>query len=467
MNFTEETRRKGYRAAFVFIAFVVLLRGGLVAHAIYRDQPKDYDRWYKVARWCLQGRPLADPSGVEMLNLPEDDPNKPLVQYRLPPAFAVYIAPLGLLPYHVYVAVWYLLNIGCTVAAVALALKLVSGRWLPWSPLVLIVPVLGVLPFVWDDLHAGNTNLQLLALLMLGAYLASKHRPLWGGLAIGWAISMKLFPVPILAPLFAQRRWKILAATIIGSLLLTFVAPGIFRGFERNLRESGWWYARVIEPYLQSKQKRQWDRESVSVKNMSLYAGISRFTRPVDVLSGNVGRPGDWEGKKLYVNVVSLPQKAADLIFLGFVAACGLAIGVVSFFGKRPKHDLTPAVDFAIGMTFILIATPIAWAYFYALLLLPFVVAAYVSETYPAHPLGRLCRWACILGVLPMMLSPAPPLAAVGLAGWLTLGWLAVMLILRRRLEELPPRPVLSTAKEKPSADSPEAGSAPVASSHS
>ena len=109
-------------AAVVFVVVTVV-----VALKLHSGDYKDAEVWYQVGRRVLLGQSVAG-----------------LRSYRYPPAFAVMIAPLCLLPFAAFFLVWYALNVGLFVASLRLAAKLISPaatwRGLPryWAPTALV-----------------------------------------------------------------------------------------------------------------------------------------------------------------------------------------------------------------------------------------------------------------------------------------------------------------------------------------
>ena len=94
--------------------------------------------------------------------------------FKLPPAYALAMAPLAKLPRELYAYIWFVMLVGSAVLCLLLALRMLYGRWLPADPWQMGLPALILLPFVWDDLHCGNNNLIVLAPLMGGAFLAAR-----------------------------------------------------------------------------------------------------------------------------------------------------------------------------------------------------------------------------------------------------------------------------------------------------
>jgi len=422
-----------YRIALVVLVAVFAVKGALVLRSTRRGKHRDYIRWHWVAVRALAGEPLADPPGTVY----ETEGEEGLKFYKLPPAFAVCIAPLGWLPYDAYVVVWYAGSVAAAAAAVLLTMKLLHGRCIPADPRALLLPVAGAAAFILDDVHNGTNNLHLLALLVLGFYLAWRKRPGLGGLSIGLAISWKAFPAAALPVLLLTRRWRLLMWSLVGTAVWTLTVPGAVRGYRRQWTETHAWYQRIIAPYAKGQKKRQWATQGLSKKNQSVHALTHRLLRKVDARSGAAEDYYKYTDAPFFVNLVSLPRGVVNAIFAGLVAVAAAAIGVVCLRGRAPPTRLVAATDLALASTFILIASPIAWTYFFALLLAPMSVGAYLLFAGGESPrLRRICAVACIAGV-PLILGGLSTHArAVGSLTWLGILWFAVMLIVRGALRE-------------------------------
>ena len=152
---------KAYRIALVVLIVILAGKTVSVLLSVRRGSHRDYVRWYDAAVRVLEGEALAEAPGYVI----GTEGAEGLRFYKLPPAFAVCIAPLGLLPYQVYVVVWCVGSVAAAAVALLLTMRLLYGRSLPEDPALLLVPLIGVFAFVMDDLHNGTNNLHLLALL--------------------------------------------------------------------------------------------------------------------------------------------------------------------------------------------------------------------------------------------------------------------------------------------------------------
>jgi hypothetical protein len=90
-----------------------------------------------------------------------------------------------------------------TILVVVLAMALCRG---PTGPRVLALQSMTVLPTAALPLATGGDDLPVAALMLLGLVLLQRRRPLWAGVALGVAASMKITAWPLVALAFLVAR---------------------------------------------------------------------------------------------------------------------------------------------------------------------------------------------------------------------------------------------------------------------
>jgi len=412
-----------YAAAGLALAAALAAKGvGVVTSA----KRMDYGTWHLIAGRALEGKSLANPpgQGTDGKPLPPEDD---VGYYNLPPAFALYICPLGLLPYRAFAAAWYVLSVGSLVASVLLGMKIVHGRWLPDRPLALLLPLLGVLHFALIDLYAGSICLEILLLLVLGAYLSHRGRNWAGGLAVGMAAALKAYPLAILPALLLGRRWKLAGWTLLGTIAWSLIVPGAIRGYRRQWNETTWWYGRIVRPYAQRAGEMKWRNKSFSYKNHSINALVNRLLRPVHVGTD----PSDGELETATMNAADLPVWAAHAAYVAIVAGLLAAMAGAYLRAGRGATRAPVALDMAVGVVFVLLASPVVWDYYYTLLLLGMCIAAERALA-PGHA-RRRWLWPVGAATAAMIVVEICSLwaRAMGILVALAAMWFVVLLVLR------------------------------------
>jgi len=90
-----------------------------------------------------------------------------------------------------------------TILVVVVAMALCRG---PTGPRVLALQSMTVLPMAALPLATGGDDLPVAALLLLGLVLLQRRRPLWAGVVLGVAASMKITAWPLVALAFLVAR---------------------------------------------------------------------------------------------------------------------------------------------------------------------------------------------------------------------------------------------------------------------
>lgn len=211
----------------------------------------DFTAYYSAGEQARPGRNIYDWQSTSV-------PHRP---YEYPPFFAVFpMMPLSYLPYNTALAFFYALNVLLLAASFWMLRKLL---WPPLSAYTTegngtgtvpphLWPLSGMLfalalswRFIHSNTNESNANLYLLFLLTLALSLDQRwaqnggETPRGGlccGLAVALATAVKVTPGLFgVYFLWSLRRWAMLGGAI-GLVLFLFVVPGIFLGWEMNLK---------------------------------------------------------------------------------------------------------------------------------------------------------------------------------------------------------------------------------------
>jgi alpha-1,2-mannosyltransferase len=201
----------GLIASALAIYVLVLVGAGL--------HHQDLDAYLTAGRAIWRGQPLYAP----FLHHPFPDPTlRPAFIY--PPAFALVVAPLGLLPDALANVIW--LVIGQASLAAAL---LLTVRWLrpsAWAVTAILCATVTFYP-LWIDAAQGQANLPVLLLVTAGIAGIVRRKPSFG-VALGAAAAFKLTPLILLGWLVLDRRFKE-AAWMIGGFAAITAAAAVLR----------------------------------------------------------------------------------------------------------------------------------------------------------------------------------------------------------------------------------------------
>jgi hypothetical protein len=285
-----------------------------------------------------------------------------------PPLLMFLVIPLSLLPWWLALTIWTLVGIACVLGA----LYLLGVRDLRcYGVALLCAPTVAGL--AW-----GNATLLLVPLVALG--WRWRHHTYRAGVVLGFAIAAKLFLWPLVFWLIGTRRYRAAAsAIVVGGAAI--VAPWAVIGFA----------GLTSYPDLLRLAEDIYATHSFSVATMLNAIGVGASLAPWGAI------------------------------------AVGLVLASVAFLLGRRSTD---EGSFSVAVLAAILGSPIAWPYYFALLLVPVAVVRprfapvwalfglfYVADRLPrpwldpvdAEPGGIAC---CPLDGVPLQVwftSQSPP----------------------------------------------------------
>jgi hypothetical protein len=235
LGYSREPMMLALRSFFVFMAVIVGISNirmwlqSLSARNIFR---KDFIQEFLISKSVLDGvnpyLPLSELADRYIGPLP--NPVFPHPSAHPPPVVLLYF-PLGLLSYEQAAIVWFLFELACISLSVILLL-----RWLGVKKGAALASLGALLILVWrpitHELILGQLTALLLALLV-GTWQALRSRKdILGGIFLGSAIALKLFPWPLIIFLTLRRNWRA-ACTAITLVVAANVSASMLIGFDR------------------------------------------------------------------------------------------------------------------------------------------------------------------------------------------------------------------------------------------
>jgi hypothetical protein len=379
----------GMRVGVALIVIMALIFSvvPLVQALLYPDRIKDYSIWYETGRRVLDGLPL----------YPRDA--RTPFPFMYPPTIAVLVfAPLSLLGLAGLTAAMVIANSIAWIVASCASVYLASGRLRGNSVLTWFVPVAATAPYVWDTYLLGQTNLILLALVLLGFIAMKSGRRGLAGSVFGAAASLKAFPLLLLGYLAYRRDLRGIVAMVGALAVLLVVVPAPVRGLTFNLHELGVWASGMV---FKMPDRGIAQRPDVGLKygNQSLLAVTHRLTR--SVVAGHDDRT------PFAVNVMNLDASVASLLAVAIIVGLCLFGALMKPPGFRP-WSLADPPRWELGMTVILVVvcSPLAWTYFYCWLMLPVALLTCVVQE-GALPTTRRRAILVIAGLSALCLASA------------------------------------------------------------
>jgi len=317
---------------FTLIPFIRFLRSGT---------DMDYRTWYQAGQTVLHGGEIY--------------PRGQIFQFMYPPMCALMLAVPAFFGKAALILILSSVNTGAWVLCVWLTNALILEERIQNSPIV--IANLIVMPFVWSSYHLGQPSLVLLA-LMLGAFLSLRcRRQFLAGALIAVATAIKAFPLLAILYLIYRRYWTAAAALLVSLIILLFILPIPFRGWQRTVNDVSEWRRGMLR--YEESGIAQRPARSYSWKNQSIFGVANRLLRRVSF---------DDATNSAYANIVDLNFKTVNIL----IVACALILGVFFVWAiPRERSPQSDAGEFAALLILILMFTPLAFGYLFVWLLVP------------------------------------------------------------------------------------------------
>lgn len=340
----------------------------------------------------------------------------PLLTFKNPPAVALLIAPLTLLPIGIARWIWLLGDLACLIGIYGFASRVIFR---PDEPkIVRGVLVAGAvflsLHYIFDELFAGTTSLFYILMTIAAFVWARDNKPVRSGVALGLAICLKVVPLAFVPWLvLSPRPFKSLASLFV-TLILLVLLPAMWVGPSRNWELLREWPAHLAKTESHMQEYRP--------TNQSLNAMLTRLLTP------------EVRGLRRS-NVASLSPRTAHAIWLGLSCLMGAAVyGWIILERSRRRRDDGAALS--LLLLFMTLCNPLAWRYTY--------VAVGVPILYVLHTLSRGVRHArliTLLAAVAYLLHFAPEiLQAFSARFWGAVALTVAVVLSECSLKEMHPR---------------------------
>jgi alpha-1,2-mannosyltransferase len=226
--------------------------------------PMDFRVYHYGARGVFDGtRPVYGPtSGIGWP-----------MHYRYPPLFLLLFAPFAMLPLGLAAAVWLLAKIGILVCVLHAIQKRVPKHTFSSSTrYAYLISAVFIAPYVIEEFRYGNAQFFVLA-LTVGGLLLLRDRPAVAAASLGFAISLKVWPVFFIPYLAVRREWKTVANTVAFAVFLSLL-PSLYFGLSGNFDLLNQWYAQESQTQL--------GKSEIWFPNQSLRGVLMRYLTVID-----------------------------------------------------------------------------------------------------------------------------------------------------------------------------------------
>ncbi len=309
-----------------------------------------------------------------------------------PPFFSIVCVPLALaarVSEPLTRFVWLAGMLVALWATVRLIGRMLYRRDLPpWTP-ALLLPTLFIVRMFLETMALLQKNAYLLLLCVAAVWLWHQRREAWAGMCLALAISVKVYPVFILAFFVARLQWRVNAYTILFCVLFAVVPFAAFGVTEAAGYYEIWGHQAFVRPI------------DFIFRNQSLLATLTRLFSDTEV--SRLDHP---LGPDYFINVASLSRDAVKRFM--YIVVALVAAGVLWLFRRPLRRPVTEGGLLEIGLAFGLCAvlSPLVWKA-YGIFWLPALMAIYPylyrvpgTETpiVPDEAHRTSLRWAYFLG---------------------------------------------------------------------
>lgn len=336
---------------FLFCSFL----GLFISHK-QRAKKRNYSDFHC---FYVTGRRVLEHKNIYVLR------DQETAEFRYAPAFAVFISGFALLDENSADSLWFMMNFVLLVASLIFLKKLIIQQELNYKNKLIFygLALFGAFRFILHNFDAGQSNMLMLASIILGLYYIENKREALGGAIFALSVMIKYTPL-IFIPYFLLRRKFRLTLIVITFIAAYLLLPALFLGFKTNLT-----YLKELLPYLTNSTI--FDQMTIlDPKNQSLLSAVTRyFTNCV-----------------LYFYAPPMPFQSLNLKS-NAITPIFLISSLVTYFLaiSRPRgggSDSSRKIDYSLLIICVIIFNLNAWKPTFVLLLIPYcVIIDYLIKT--------------------------------------------------------------------------------------
>jgi len=364
--------RRAIWILFILLAIVSVWRAGSLAVEYWgAERGRFYHDFYlqlNMAKRLQAGESFYQPQDPSLF------PSSMEI-YKYPPTFVALLLPFVGQPYKQTARIFLLANFALLLGFLALVIR--GSKVAGWRAGLIALLFLNWQPF-WETLSGLQLEVTLLFLTALVWLATYRGRDTWGGVALGAAGALKVYPAGALVYFLAKRRWKVVVGTAVGGIAV-FLGCALAIGFRH-----------VADFFLHAAPR---------------MGGTSVFHENVSVL-GFAGRLallltlGAEKARPLFADIHTPLEAAAPasglLIAMSLYAAVAILLLAATIRavrrGSRMDQRTEDALMFCAVLTLLLMLMPTSRIDYQTILALPLFVMIAWAPSPSADPIG----WACI-----------------------------------------------------------------------
>ena len=217
-------KERGRILIFILLGFTAF---NYIYHGLFRPvstEKVDFVAYYNAALAFKYAQPLYEPmirffkEGIVAYNGP--------FPYVYPPCFVIFLSPLAYLSFKQAALLWTLFNHACFFMGIIFLMKAIKRRYSLMECITLIFVCMNFTPLFIDYL-VGQCNIVLFFLITLGLYFYRANKGICAGIALGFAVMIKIIPGLLVAYMLWKRQYKTVLSAV-SVLFLVFIYSLLF-----------------------------------------------------------------------------------------------------------------------------------------------------------------------------------------------------------------------------------------------
>jgi hypothetical protein len=354
----------------------------------------------------------------------------------LPVTYALF-APLATMPLPLLAAMWYVMNIACTVYLWrSLSSLLQESSQSPSNRRIVTLAAVAVAPSWIGTVLIGQHTLLQMSLIV--AACRTDARSVWGsaktGTLLAFAVVMKILPAVFYLPFLTRGNIRVLLVSAIVGCGLIFGLGSLYFGIEKNQE----FHLRWLNFAIHGPESRRPDprdpntlRGSLRDKNQSIEAVLGRLTMNIPIHRRDPDAP--------QVNLTAVEASTWRIMSASLVSVC-LLVGIIAIVRSQRANDCRSShpletvtgderthpdslmrLDSDLGRLAILSLTqlfisPVIWSHYYVWLFFP--LAFVLSEVRHGRSSGT---WIYALWLILLPALGSEHCRAIGVQLWVNL----------------------------------------------
>lgn len=394
--------------------------------------------WYNMVRRALQQHGSQFDDFVNFsrdlvfrrVNVYEEYPLEYTIT-KYPPFFSLLFAPLVPLPRWLGASIWFWVSLGLALAATYLSVRTVAERedLVRGAKAMYLLPFLLTAGIIGSNLETAQVNTVTLFLLCLSLFWFKRRKDLGAGAVLGVVTALKLTPGLFIIYFLYKRAFRVVVAAGVAIVICWLIIPPLVFGPGNFVDIVLDWYG-ILTGFITEGTLAE-GIQGFRDTNQSLSAAFHRYFTEV---------PARWvrsEGRgELYLNVLALDLRLADLIIKGMVASILILLAWLCRAPAGDRRSLALSLEYSLIFIATLFISPISWINHYVFLLFPYTAAVYFIRTRSrADPVRRMLLYSVITSFVLVSSSASRLMQAVSLP-FLGAVVLSVALALSLRAEQ-------------------------------